>query len=122
MKKLLSALLALALMCALLATPVLAEEAETITITDHAGNEVTLPKEINRIVTTSIYPFASMYLGSAEKLVGIHPVSYSAAVNSTLGKLFPEIANASTDFMTGSDLNIEELIKLGQEVNRKCRR
>ena len=119
MKKLLSALLALALMCALLATPVLAEEAETTTITDHAGNEVTLPKEINRIVTTSIYPFASvvtMYLGSAEKLVGIHPVSYSAAVNSTLGKLVPEIANASTDFMTGSDLNIEELIKLKPDV------
>lgn len=119
MKKLLSALLALALMCALLAPPVLAEEAETITITDHAGNEVTLPKKINRIVTASIYPFASvvtMYLGSAEKLVGIHPVSYSAAVNSTLGRLFPEIANASTDFMTGSDLNIEELIKLEPDV------
>ena len=119
MKKLLSALLALALMCALLATPVFAEEAEITTITDHAGNEVTLPKEINRIVTTSIYPFASvvtMYLGSAEKLVGIHPVSYSAAVNSTLDKLFPEIANASTDFMTGSDLNIEELIKLKPDV------
>ena len=119
MKKLLSVLLTLALMCALLAAPVLAEEAETITITDHAGNEVTLPKEINRIVTTSIYPFASvvtMHLGSAEKLVGIHPVSYSAAVNSTLGKLFPEIANASTSFMTGSDLNIEELMKLEPDV------
>ena len=92
MKKLLSALLTLALLCALFTTPVFAETADTITITDHAGNEVTLPKEINRIVTTSIYPFASvvtMYLGSAEKLVGIHPVSYSAAVNSTLGKLFP---------------------------------
>ncbi|MDY2792325.1 MAG: ABC transporter substrate-binding protein [Eubacteriales bacterium] len=119
MKKLLSALLTLALLCALFTTPVFAETADTITITDHAGNEVTLPKEINRIVTTSIYPFASvvtMYLGSAEKLVGIHPVSYSAAVNSTLGKLSPEIANASTGFMTGSDLNIEELIKLKPDV------
>ena len=121
MKKFLSVLLTLAMMCMMFVTPAFAEsaEADTITITDHAGNEVTLPKEINRIVTTSIYPFASvvtMYLGSAEKLVGIHPVSYSAAVNSTLGKLFPEIANASTSFMTGSDLNIEELIKLEPDV------
>ena len=122
MKKFLSVLLALALMCTLLVCPAFAESEtseDTITIIDHAGNEVTLPKEINRIVTTSIYPFASvvtMYLGSAEKLVGIHPVSYSAAVNSTLGKLFPEIAGASTSFMTGSDLNIEELIKLEPDV------
>ena len=119
MKKIVSSLLALVLLCALWTMPVLAEEPDTITIVDHAGYEVTLPREINRIVTTSIYPFASvvtMYLGSAEKLVGIHPVSYSAAVNGTLGKLFPEIANASTSFMTGSDLNIEELINLQPDV------
>ena len=119
MKRWLSALLTLILLCACAAVPASAEESDTITIIDHAGYEVVLPKEMNRIVTTSIYPFASvvtMYLGSAEKLVGIHPVSYSAAVNSTLGKIFPEIANASTDFMTGSDLNIEELIKLEPDV------
>ena len=44
MKKLLSVLLTLALLCALFTTPVFAETADTITITDHAGNEVTLPK------------------------------------------------------------------------------
>ena len=91
MKRWLSALLTLILLCACAAVPASAEESDTITIIDHAGYEVVLPKEINRIVTTSIYPFASvvtMYLGSAEKLVGIHPVSYSAAVNSTLGKIF----------------------------------
>lgn len=118
LKRTLCIVLALALLC--VGCPLAAfAEAETITIVDHAGNEVTLPKEIDRIVTTSIYPFASvvtMFLGSAQKLVGIHPVSYSAAVNSTLGKIFPEIADASTGFMTGSDLNIEELIKLEPDV------
>lgn len=118
LKRILCVVLSVAILCAGGALSAFAEE-ETITIVDHAGNEVTLSKEIDRIVTTSIYPFASvvtMFLGSADKLVGIHPVSYSAAVNSTLGTIFPEIANASTGFMTGSDLNIEELIKLEPDV------
>lgn len=119
MKKLVSVLLLCAMLCALALVPGYAQEDKTITVVDHLGNEVTLPKDIRRIVTTSIYPFASviaMYLGSAEKLVGMHPVSYSAAVNGTLGKLFPEIANASTGFMTGSELNVEELLKLKPDV------
>ncbi len=118
MKRFLSLLLALMFLLSAGAVTALSE-GETLTIVDHAGNTVTLPKEINRIVTTSIYPFASvvtMYLGSAEKLVGIHPISYSAAVNSTLVKLFPEIASASTAFMTGSEVNIEELVKLDPDV------
>ena len=44
------------------------------TIIDHAGNEVTLPEEINRIVVTDTLPLPSvlsLYLDSAEKLVGI---------------------------------------------------
>lgn len=52
------------------------------TIIDHAGNEVTLPEEINRIVVTDTLPLPSvlsLYLDSAEKLVGISPVSMSAA-------------------------------------------
>ena len=116
MKRIIAALLTLALL--LMAVPVLAE-GDTITVTDHAGNEVVLPKEINRIAVTSIYPFVSvltLVLGSAEKIVGMHPMSYSAAVNGTLGKIFPEIANASTEFMTGSDLNIEALAALEPDV------
>ena len=51
-------------------------EAGNITVTDHAGREVELPAQINRVVVTDIYPMASVltvFLGSAEKLVGIHP-------------------------------------------------
>lgn len=94
-------------------------EEDTITIVDHADNEVTLPREINRIVVTDIYPLASVitvFLGSADKLVGIHPVSMSAAQSGLLGEIFPEILNADTSFMTGSDLNIEELLKLDPDV------
>ena len=120
MQKLLSVLLVVIMICTCGAFSALAEEPDTITIIDHAGDEVTLPREINRIVVSSIWPFPSviaMFLGSAEKLVGMNPASYSAAMNSVLGKIFPEIANASTDFVTGgNDLNIEELMKLEPDV------
>lgn len=95
------------------------EQPDTITVIDHADNEVTVPREIDRVVVTDIYPLASVltvFLGSAEKLVGIHPVSMSAAESGLLGEIFPEILNAETGFMTGSDLNIEELLMLDPDV------
>ncbi|MEG2038660.1 MAG: ABC transporter substrate-binding protein [Oscillospiraceae bacterium] len=94
-------------------------DGQTITITDHAGKQVTLPSEINRIVVADVYPMASVisvFLGSAEKLVGIHPVCMSAAKSGLLGELYPEILNANTDFMTGPDVNIEELLALKPDV------
>lgn len=90
-----------------------------IVVTDHADRQVTLPAEINRVVVADIYPMASVitvYLGSAEKLVGIHPVCMSAAENGLLGEVFPEILNADTSFMTGSDLNVEQLLNLEPDV------
>ena len=45
-------------------------KSETITVTDHAGNEVTVPREINRIVVCDIYPLPSVlavFFDSAEK-------------------------------------------------------
>ena len=71
------------------------------TIIDHAGNEVTLPEEINRIVVTDTLPLPSvlsLILDSAEKLVGISPVSMSAAKAGLLGELYPEILDADTSF------------------------
>lgn len=93
--------------------------ASMITITDHNNHVVELPSKINRVVVTDIYPFASIltvFLGSADRLVGIHPVSMSAAKTGLLGELFPEILNASTSFMTGSDVNIEQLLNLTPDV------
>lgn len=96
-----------------------AGEGETVTVVDHNGDEVVLPNEINRVVSTSMYPLPSvftMFLGSAEKLVGIDPVSMTAAQNSVLGEKFPEILNASTAFMDGDGINLEELMKLDPDV------
>ena len=92
---------------------------DTITITDHNGNVVELPSDIQRIVCTDIYPLPSVlsvFLGSADKIVGIHPTSMSAAKTGMLGQIYPEVLNAETGFMDGMNVNIEELIKLNPDV------
>ncbi len=96
-----------------------AEKTDTITVVDHGGNTVEVPKEIDRVAVVGILPFPSviaMYLGSAEKLVGIPPASKSAAEIGLLGEIFPEILNAETGYTNGSDLNIEELMNLNPDV------
>lgn len=94
-------------------------ESELRVITDHAGNEVTLPDEINRIVVTDTLPLPSvlsLYLDSAEKLVGISPVSMSAAKAGLLGELYPEIFDADTSFFENNELNIESLLALEPDL------
>lgn len=88
-------------------------------VMDHAGNEITLPAEINKIVISSLLPLPSVYSlfeGSTEKLAGIHPSSMAAAKNSILPKVVPDIVNVNTDFMKGNEINIEELLKLKPDV------
>ena len=94
-------------------------DSETITVVDNLDNEVTIPKKIDRIVVAGIFPFPSVlsiFLGSAEKIVGIPPVSMSAAKSGLLGEIFPEILKAETGYTNGDDLNIEELMKLNPDV------
>ena len=88
-------------------------------VTDHAGNEVEVPNEINRIVVADIYPMASVlavFFDSAKKIVGMAPPCMSAAKNGLLGELYPEILDAKTDFIDGTNVNIEELMKLNPDV------
>jgi iron complex transport system substrate-binding protein len=80
---------------------------------------VEVPNTIKRICVGSFYPLASViteYLGSAEKIVGIHPVSMSAAENGLLGQIYPEILNAETSFISGDEVNIEELLLLKPDI------
>lgn len=88
-------------------------------ITDEAGDKVTVPDKIERIAVAGILPFPSVitvFLGSAEKLVGIPPASMGAAKAGLLGELFPEILKAQTGYTAGLDFNIEELMKLRPDV------
>ena len=94
-------------------------EATTKIIVDHVGAEVEIPTEVNRVVVSNPLPIASVlsvYLGGAEKIVGLHPTAMSAAANGLLGEIYPEILNAETDFVNGSEFNVEELLKIDPDV------
>ena len=52
----------------------------------------------------------------AEKLVGISPVSMSAAKAGLLGELYPEILDADTSFFENNELNIESLLTLEPDL------
>lgn len=88
-------------------------------IKDQVGHEIELPSEINRVVISSLWPLPSVYClfqGSGEGLVGMHPASKSAAENSLLTKIAPEVSETSTDFIQNGELNVEELMKLKPDV------
>ncbi len=55
---------------------------DTITITDQADNEVTLPKDIKRIAVCDILPLPSVltvFFNSGDKIVGMSEPSMTAA-------------------------------------------
>ncbi len=126
MKKLICVLLSAALLLSLAACggkdapkENASQSGDTVTVTDHAGNTVTVPKNPQRVAVCDILPLPSVlsvFFDSAEKLVGIAPGSMSAAENSLLSVLYPEILNAETGFISGSDVNLEELAKLEPDV------
>ena len=125
MKKLLSLALVLTMLLSLVAcantSSVKTSEPESTThiVVDHGGNQVTVPNKIERIVVTDIFPIPavlSVFFNSADKIVGIAPTSMSAAKNSLLSQIYPEILNAKSDFMNGNVINVEELMKLNPDV------
>ncbi|MCR5727339.1 MAG: ABC transporter substrate-binding protein [Lachnospiraceae bacterium] len=134
MKKVLSLILVLAMTLSLAACSSIREDIKpseapseetkldpngTHTVTDHAGNQVEVPNTINHIVVADIYPMASVlavFFDSAEKIVGMAAPCMSAAKNGLLGEMYPEILNAKTDFIDGTNVNIEELLKLNPDV------
>jgi len=92
---------------------------DTITITDHADRQVEVPKDIQRIAVCDIYPLPSVlavFFDSADKIVGMPAPSMTAAQNGLLGQLYPEILDAETGYIDGSDINMEELAKLEPDV------
>ncbi len=94
-------------------------ESSTHVVIDHLGKSVEVPNEINNVVVTDIYPLPSVltiFFDSADKIVGMAPPSMIAAKNSLLSELYPNILNAKTNFISGANINMEELIKLNPDV------
>lgn len=93
-------------------------EAGTRMIIDQVGNEVILPEKVERVVIASVWPLASVYvLGyGTDKLVGLDPAIISAAENSMLVKIAPDISRIESGFSQGGSMNAEELLKLDPDV------
>ncbi len=94
-------------------------DSNTITITDHAGNQVEVPADIEKIAVVGIYPLPSVlsvFFNSAEKIVAMPKQSMAAAQNGLLGQLYPEILNADTASVSGETINTEALLALDPDV------
>lgn len=90
-----------------------------VTVTDHAGRTVTVPKDPKRIVVLDILPLPAtltVFLNSAESLVAMEPASMNAAKNGILSELYPEILQATTEIMNGDDVNVESLLNLNPDI------
>lgn len=94
------------------------KSAATRTIVDQVGNTVYLPEKIERVVIASVWPLASVYcqMFGTDKLVGLDPAIVSAAENSMLIKIAPDIGTIETGFSKNGNLNAEELLALDPDV------
>lgn len=91
---------------------------DTHTLNDRMGREVTVPTEINRIVTTFL-PFPSAWYistGSGKEIVGMHPASMEIAKRNMLGRIAPEMLGADTGFTQSSGVNVEEVLRLSPDI------
>lgn len=93
-------------------------QSATRTIVDQVGNTVHLPEKIERVVIASVWPLASVYcqMFGTDKLVGLDPAIVSAAENSMLIQIAPDIGSIETGFSKNGSLNAEELLALDPDV------
>lgn len=88
-------------------------------VIDQAGTEVTIPSEVNSIVSGGILPYFHTWFvatNSTKEIVGMHPNSYNAAQNSILAKMSPDVLNASTAFVKNGEMNVEELMQINPDI------
>ncbi len=94
------------------------EENKSTVVIDQNNREVVLDKKPERTVM-SVLPLTSIYalLGEpGENLIGMHPGAKSALENSIMAKMYPAFLNASTSFVQGTELNIEEMLSLNPDL------
>ena len=89
------------------------------TITDRLDRQVTFDKVPERVAMT-IMPLPSILyalLGNTDVIVGCNPASITAYEDSVLKDMYPELADAATDWCgTDFSVNVEELLKLKPDV------
>lgn len=113
MKKLLSLMLVFSLLLGL-TLPVLAAD-ETRVFTDDAGREVTLKKDIQRIVVSGPLAQIAVFAIAPEKFVGL-ATDWSKASTSLVGAEFVELPVVGQIYGGKGTVNLEELAKLNPDV------
>ncbi len=91
---------------------------EAIVIVDQNGRTVVIPPQPNRVVMLAL-PLPAMYFaitGSPYGIAGVHPNSASNMRKSMLGIIAPSMLTIPTGFIKGSDINIEELLKIKPDL------
>ncbi len=90
----------------------------TITVTDMAGREVEIPREINKVVTVGAVPIINGYifaLGEGDKIANGLP-AFAQKYKKYPIILAPQIANGLDLRGTDGGVNIEELLKINPDV------
>ena len=112
---------AMAIACCVAPAALAEESTETesyITVTDMNGRDVQVPTEIDSVVLTAL-PLPSIYAltgAPIENLKGVHPGSTSAIENSVMAAMYPELVGIADNFIEGTEINVEELLKLDPDV------
>lgn len=100
-------------------TETVSDNSGKIIIEDQLGKTIEFDGVPERVATT-IMPFPYIYyavVGNNDNLIGCNPSSIVAYENSALKYMYPELANASTDFVdTSFVVNVEEVLKLKPDV------
>lgn len=97
---------------------VVADAEETISVVDQNGMTAEITANPERLVTTAL-PLPSIYAltgAPIEYLIGVHPGSTSAIENSVMAAMYPELKGIADNFIEGTDVNVEELLKLEPDV------
>lgn len=91
---------------------------KTITITDSRNITVSVPAGVKSIATfPAPHPHIIVYLdGDSRRIRGLHPLAKKAAEASILSKIAPGLLETEDNFLAGSLLNAEELLKINPDV------
>lgn len=96
-----------------------ASATSTVTITDHTGNEVEIPANIDRVAVDEI-PIASTYLayfgGKAPHLVGMNQSVVNSLRDTAAADMAPELLDVETGYYDNGELNTESLLAIHPDV------
>ncbi|MFD0896358.1 ABC transporter substrate-binding protein [Loigolactobacillus binensis] len=97
-----------------------AATSKTVTVTDQAGDKVTVPKNSKRIAVVGIWPLPAVittFFNSSSRLVYMPQASMAAAKNDLLSELYPNITKVkAVNDNGGATFNTEELKKARPDI------